>query len=227
MISGFLEKEFMKRLPLTFFASVAMVVTAGSAFGQIEQVEHRQNRNYVGYETSDWSQCDNCQNGHHRGGRGNGNGNPLTRSMSTKAYPDSGWAPPVNYPVNYDGTWYGAYHPQAFYGSPGGGFIANYPTVYQPNDTTQLGYSYMKVPTWQTRTDMIPPVPVPGNYHNRGCNNGCGPSGQHGMSSGPSNPHHFVAYQPHFSKNMLPAPTPSSLTTRFVRKIQSVSLTGF
>ncbi len=165
----------MKRLSLTLLASVAVVVTAGSVFGQ-------NSNNYVGYETSDWSQFNNCQNDHHRGGRGQGNGSALTRCVTSKAYPDSGWAPPVNYPVNYDGAWYGNYNPQVPYGSPGGGFIGNYPTVYQPNDTTQLGYTYMKVPTWQTRTDMIPPVPNPGNFHTRGCvgGHGCLHSGMHG-----------------------------------------------
>lgn len=94
------------------------------------------------------------------------------KCRATKSYPDAGWNPPTHMPVNYDGAWYGSYLPQHAYGSPGGGFIANYPTVYQPTDTTQLGYYYNKVPTWQSRTDMIPPVPYPGNYHARVCPQG-------------------------------------------------------
>ncbi|MFO0429250.1 MAG: hypothetical protein ACK526_21975 [Planctomyces sp.] len=95
---------------------------------------------------------------------------------STKAYPDSGWAPPVHYPVNRDAAWYQNYAPQVPYGSTGGGFVANYPQVYQPNDTTQLGYSYQQVPTWQPRPGMIPGPPIPSDYHSRtnpnagGCN---------------------------------------------------------
>jgi hypothetical protein len=88
-------------------------------------------------------------------------------------------------PVNYDGAWYGSYLPEHAYGTPGGGFIANYPTVYQPTDTTQLGYYYNKVPTWQSRSDMIPRVPIPGNYHARVCPpGGTGCHGYHGATYG-------------------------------------------
>jgi hypothetical protein len=91
-------------------------------------------------------------------------------------------------PVNYDGAWYGSYLPQHAYGTPGGGFIANYPTVYQPTDTTQLGYYYNKVPTWQSRSDMIPGVPYPGNFHARVCpQGGAGCHGYHGSTYGPVN----------------------------------------
>lgn len=96
----------------------------------------------------------------------------LGRCCCSKAYPDTGWAPPVRYPVNRDEVWYGNYLPQAAYGNPGGGFVANYPQVYQPTDTTQLGYSYAKVPTWQHQAGRIPPVPRPGVFHRRGCISG-------------------------------------------------------
>ena len=85
---------------------------------------------------------------------------------STKGFPDKGWNPPARYPVNRDGIWYRNYWPKAWYGNAGGGFIGNSPMVYQPTDTTQLGYSYAKVPTWQA-TRMIPPTPCPANYHAR------------------------------------------------------------
>ena len=91
----------------------------------------------------------------------------IGRCCGTKAYPDSGWAPPAHLPVNRDRIWYGSYYPQAFYGSPGGGFVASYPQVYQPTDTTQLGYYYANVPTWQSRPGMIPSVPVPSQFHAR------------------------------------------------------------
>lgn len=101
----------------------------------------------------------------------------LSSFFAGKAYPDAGWAPPARLPVNRDTVWYANYYPQAFYGNPGGGFIGNYPQVYQPNDTTQLGYTYQTVPTWQSRPGMIPPAPVPSHFHTRVCPNGIGYSG--------------------------------------------------
>ncbi len=98
----------------------------------------------------------------------------LGRFCATKAYPDAGWAPPARLPVNRDLVWYQSYWPQAFYGNQGGGFVGNYPQVYQPTDTTQMGYYYSHVPTWQSRPGMIPPVPNPANYHPRVCPNGYG-----------------------------------------------------
>ncbi|MDA1230965.1 MAG: hypothetical protein O2856_09340 [Planctomycetota bacterium] len=109
------------------------------------------------------------------------------KCCATKAFPDAGWSPPAHFPVNYDGGWYGSYLPQHAYGTPGGGFVASYPSVYQPTDTTQLGYSYNKVPTWQTRYDMTPPVPIPGNFHNRACpNRGGGCNSGYGTAYAPA-----------------------------------------
>ncbi len=181
----------MKRFPANILAAMAVLLTGSEVFGQIQQVGHRQARHgdYIGYQSCDWNQCDPCMANGRRGGRignhcdscdtGRGisrvwtdscfNDTCLGRSCATKAYPDSGWAPPVRLPVNYDGTWYANYQPQAWYGNPGGGFIANYPTVYQPTDTTQLGYYYHKVPTWQSRPGMVPPTPRPSDYHSRIC----------------------------------------------------------
>ena len=83
-------------------------------------------------------------------------------------WPDKGWNPPAHYPVNRDGIWYRNWQPKDWYGSPGGGFIANSPMVYQPTDTTQLGFSYAKVPTWQS-IRMVPPTPCPDHFHARVC----------------------------------------------------------
>ncbi|MFN9721160.1 MAG: hypothetical protein ACK58L_20880, partial [Planctomycetota bacterium] len=38
----------------------------------------------------------------------------------------------------------------------------------------QLGYYYAKVPTWQSRPDLVPPAPVPSNFHHRICPGGSG-----------------------------------------------------
>lgn len=114
----------------------------------------------------------------------NGQGYPAncqtcnTQTCNARAYPDAGWAPPARLPVNRDGIWYQNYTPNAHYGNPGGGFKADHPMVYQPTDTTQLGYSYAKVPTWRPRPEMIPRVPSPSAFHTRVCpgcnsNHGC------------------------------------------------------
>lgn len=94
----------------------------------------------------------------------------LKYCCDTKAAPDSGWAPPARYPVNRMNTGFAAY---SNYG--GGGFTAA-PMVYQPTDTTQLGYSYAHVPTWRRNPAMIPPVPSPSAFHARACPGGgyCG-----------------------------------------------------
>jgi len=92
-----------------------------------------------------------------------------------RLYPDTCWNPPVNMPVNHNWAWYGLSAPQAPYGAPGGGFIAQHPSVYQPTDTTQLGYYYHKVPTWQPQPGRLPGVPNPAMFHSRICpNNGYG-----------------------------------------------------
>ena len=36
-----------------------------------------------------------------------------------------------------------------------------YPMVYQPTDTTQMGFYYQAVPRWQYRPEMLPPAPAP------------------------------------------------------------------
>ncbi|MEZ6125321.1 MAG: hypothetical protein R3C49_19405 [Planctomycetaceae bacterium] len=88
---------------------------------------------------------------------------------NTKAFPDSGWAPPASVPLTRSGGWYTSYQPGQWYGNPGGGYGPAAPMVYQPTDTTQLGYSYARVPTWRPNPGMIPPVPQPSNFHNRIC----------------------------------------------------------
>ncbi len=92
----------------------------------------------------------------------------MSQLCASKGWPDKGWNPPAQYPVNRDGIWYHNMWPQAWYGNPGGGFRANAPMVYQPTDTTQLGYSYAKVPTWQA-IRMVPPTPCPEQFHARVC----------------------------------------------------------
>lgn len=88
---------------------------------------------------------------------------------NTKAFPDSGWAPPAHVPVTRSGGSYSSYWPNQWYGNPGGDAFPYHPMVYQPTDTTQLGYSYANVPTWRPNPGMIPPVPSPSMFHHRYC----------------------------------------------------------
>jgi hypothetical protein len=127
----------------------------------------------------------------------------LCQCCATKAAPDAGWNPPARLPVNRDGIWYQNYWPQAWYGNPGGGFVSNYPTVYQPTDTTQLGFSYAKVPTWRPRPGMIPPAPRPSAFHHRACPHPGGNCYQcntcnqgYAMAAQPGNIHYIVMTQP-------------------------------
>ena len=101
-------------------------------------------------------------------GRGAAKGRPLAQMLhwhaTTKTSPDSGWAPPQTVPLTRTSRGYTAYNN---YGM--GGYPAAAPMVYQPTDTTQLGYSYANVPQWQPNPNMIPPVPIPSQFHNRFC----------------------------------------------------------
>jgi hypothetical protein len=182
----------MNQKTFHLLACVAVLTTGSSAFVQADDCNCQNNvGGYVGYQSSDWNggqgNCECGRSRHHGISAGNGWTRPLCPHHGSGhfgggvGYPDAGWAPPAHFPVNYDKTWYASYHPQAFYGNPGGGFIANYPVVYQPTDTTQLGYYYHNVPTWQSRPGMIPPTPIPSNFHARICPPGSSCFGGHGF----------------------------------------------
>ncbi|MEY3458685.1 MAG: hypothetical protein RL215_1842 [Planctomycetota bacterium] len=137
-------------------AVLAACVLAGSHSAQAQQHVYAVN----GVE------CQQCPDGQ-------ACNNPGCCLCRVRLYPDAGWNPPVNMPVNYDWAWYGLAGPQAPYGAPNGGFVAQYPSVYQPTDTTQLGYYYHKVPTWQPQPGRIPGVPCPEQFHSRTCPANC------------------------------------------------------
>lgn len=198
----------MKPTALSLLAIAACFIAERSALGQQACDCNQGDSQSAGlYQPAQWNSCEVCSNPdgncrfHPHGGRNctpRGSrlaslwtrplfpGSCAARCCATKSFPDAGWNPPAHMPVNYDGAWYGSYVPQNAYGTPGGGFIANYPTVYQPTDTTQLGYYYNKVPTWQTRTDMIPPTPNPDDFHSRiPLQRGCGFHAYHGVQYAP------------------------------------------
>ena len=78
---------------------------------------------------------------------------------------DYGYSPPAKYPLHRRGVEYNTYFPNQWYGLPGSGLAGGYPMVYQPTDTTQLGYTYQHVPYWQPNPNMLPQRPVPAQWH--------------------------------------------------------------
>ncbi len=81
-----------------------------------------------------------------------------------KNSPDHGYSPPAKYPLHRRGVQYNAYFPNQWYGTPGASY-GSAPMVYQPTDTTQLGYYYQHVPYWQPSPGMMPQRPVPAQWH--------------------------------------------------------------
>lgn len=81
-----------------------------------------------------------------------------------KNSPDHGYSPPAKYPLLRRGVEYNQYFPNQWYGTPGATYQAA-PMVYQPTDTTQLGYHYQHVPFWQPNPAMMPQRPVPAQWH--------------------------------------------------------------
>ncbi len=72
---------------------------------------------------------------------------PLAPNVRTFNY---GWGIPSSR-LSQAGT-YAAWHPDQPYSQSGGKLPGGiYPTVYHPTDTTQMGYYYNYVPTWQPR----------------------------------------------------------------------------
>ncbi len=86
--------------------------------------------------------------------------------------PDYGWSRPVKYPIQRLAVEYQRYWPQNWYGLPGGGIAPSapqFPQIYMPTDTTQLGYTYQRVPAWRPNPSMLPPMPWPTTWHRREC----------------------------------------------------------
>ncbi|QDU80950.1 hypothetical protein Pla110_26860 [Polystyrenella longa] len=104
--------------------------------------------------------CPNCYSGACEGG--------CEKDGWCNKYPaDAGWGRPIrNYiqhtPVSYLKRW-----PDSVHGINHPGPMQRFPMVYQPTDTTQLGFTYQRVPTWHAKPWMLPPVPVPSQWHQR------------------------------------------------------------
>ena len=76
--------------------------------------------------------------------------------------PDYGWSPPAKVPVRRQNVTYANYGPNAWTGNGAGGQAAqSRPIIATPTDTTQLGYYYQHVPTWQPKNILpVPSVPA-------------------------------------------------------------------
>jgi hypothetical protein len=80
------------------------------------------------------------------------------------------WMSPTNPTLSRSPLVYSRMYPSKFYGEHGRGTsgpVRRYPIIAVPSDTTQLGYYYRHVPTWQHRADMLPPIPLPSRWHSR------------------------------------------------------------
>ena len=106
-----------------------------------------------------------------------------------KRSPDYGYSPPAKYPLHRRGIEYNHYFPANWYGAGADYSQSQAPMVYQPTDTTQLGYRYQHVPFWQPMPNRLPPRPIPAQWHttnpavsaSRFSNgNGIGPAGYAG-----------------------------------------------
>jgi hypothetical protein len=108
---------------------------------------------------------------HHLGLVGHDYYSPLSHALfyEGKMYsPDYGWGIPMKYPMDRMAVQYLRYWPQTWYGMPRPpGPAPRFPMVYQPTDTTQLGYYYQRVPMWLPNHAMIPPPPSPAQWHRR------------------------------------------------------------
>jgi hypothetical protein len=84
----------------------------------------------------------------------------------------------VKYPIRPVPVEYHRYWPTKWYGEPGTipapPTGRQFPVVFTPTDTTQLGYYYQRVPTWRPKPEMIPPGPPwpPEWHHRENCNPG-------------------------------------------------------
>jgi hypothetical protein len=81
--------------------------------------------------------------------------------------PDYGWSPPGKVPVRRSNVTYTNYGPNNW-GDYSGASTKRAPIIATPTDTTQLGYYYQHVPTWQPK-NILPVPPDPRHWHTRPC----------------------------------------------------------
>ncbi len=103
--------------------------------------------------------CPHCQGKHkHKGG--------VFKEHYCTHSPDHGYSIPGKWPIQRRGVEYQHLFPPAYYSVyTGAPYLQAAPQVYMPTDTTQLGYYYQHVPFWQPAPQMLPPRPVPAQWH--------------------------------------------------------------
>lgn len=81
--------------------------------------------------------------------------------------PDYGWSPPGKVPIRRSNVTYQNWGPNQW-NSYAGMSKKRAPIIATPTDTTQLGYYYQHVPTWQSK-NILPVPPHPRHWHTRPC----------------------------------------------------------
>lgn len=145
--------------PLTLSAQDAGIVRISDGKPKVQTAGHSDDMvmsgdmSGYGYDGS----CPHCQ-----GGNGK---HSLFGEKYCSHSADFGYSIPGKWPIQRRGVQYQQLFPYAWYGSPQwqGGMAA--PQVYQPTDTTQLGYYYQHVPFWQPQPNPLPARPVPAQWH--------------------------------------------------------------
>ncbi len=82
-----------------------------------------------------------------------------------KHSPDYGYSPPAKYPLHRRGVEYTNDYPAQWYGAGADYSQSRSPMVYQPTDTTQLGFYYQHVPSWQPSPNRLPDRPIPAQWN--------------------------------------------------------------
>ena len=171
--------------------------------------------------------CPQCQNG-------NGGGHNRQRTGHLHQFfnwfhpegqcphsPDYGYAPPgkmhtphpqqVAYQKGFPDSWTGQQGAGGY-----GGYDAPRPVaIYMPTDTTQLGYYYQAVPRWLPRQGMIPPTPIPSQWHRELCQGQGGAGCRHCRNGQTANAHSENGPEPHLApvQEAKPDPAPPTFET--------------
>lgn len=110
--------------------------------------------------------CPECYGGGKHGGFGK-SGTGLFKERYCTHSPDHGFSVPGKWPIHRRGVQYTSFYPHTWAGmeGPATGVVPQYPMVYMPTDTTQLGFYYQHVPFWQPQPNPMPARPIPAQWH--------------------------------------------------------------
>lgn len=106
---------------------------------------------------------------HGQYGHGHWHINPISGTPMHPYVKGAVWLPSIH-PVQREPVIYQRWWPRRWYGMPGGGIAKDAmraPVIYQPTDTTQLGFYHQRVPFWTPRPGQYPTAaPNPNMLHN-------------------------------------------------------------